>query len=424
MAETQERDTIFFNTVNNNQDDALEFESRKREVPEYIQNILDNIGKNDVPSEDKPQNSSHLLVSHEEEMKPINGNGNGKNGNGINIVSDDFLKFKEETKKIVNDTQLEKKGNGSSIDSKIKEQESFEENFLIIENVPLEERTPELISEISKDYRYVFAQNVKREKPNRPPVDTSYGLYLIDRDNPEKIWSAQDVFQLNENIPSEKININVDGLINDTKNKIDPVLKEKLKKGEAVFYYDPEKTYQIFIDQLKNNPDSYLTILKDKNTGDIQGVTFAYEASLKEIFEKEEWENPLLFAGIEDPRKYRKYEEFEQKVRESLELKSSEPFPEKCRSWNVIFVNSECRKGGTFLDLIQNLIESLPEGKLNIPTFLELDARFPNAQYYFRHSPDSFIDTGYNLGSENDSIFVIPNFNNIKRILNNIRGSH
>ena len=149
----------------------------------------------------------------------------------------------------------------------------------------------ESIKDISDFYRYVF---------------NNMGHYLVYPKTFEFI-SSQQVF----NKPNRWVSIKeMDSL--DLKDfSCHPRTGEK-----AIFWHDPDVTFKLIQNRLKK--DGHVGLLRNNETKFIEGIIFGNKTTLKKQFEAEGWENPFLYANIEVLKHNRNFENFLQKVNQTI----------------------------------------------------------------------------------------------------------
>lgn len=145
-------------------------------------------------------------------------------------------------------------------------------------NIAIEQRSDELIYKLTKKIAEIFAN---------PPFNN----YLVNSKDSSIKLSPKDVFNTHQYLT-------YDELMSYTPTK-DFYFLDKLEVSVEIW----KKKLRI--------KDSDLTLIRCIHTKEIYGGLFSYQGTIETVFKKyEEWENPILYSGIDDKTQYRSYSNF------------------------------------------------------------------------------------------------------------------
>jgi hypothetical protein len=253
----------------------------------------------------------------------------------------------------------------------------LESDGLILEYIPIKQRTEELIRKFSDKFREVFSN---------PP----YGQYLFDPED-NKVTSAQEVFGTEKYVEVEHLdNISLS------------------TKKDLVFCHHPEKTFDIFLEKL-TLPDSFLSVLKDPKDKSIKGATCTYVSDLKSAFcDYEEWNNPYLYSKLGIENSDGNLNEFLIQLRHSFESYFEAEHQKftaetKVMVWNCVFLSPEARRvPGRFQRLMNAAGEEIPKRIYYLPLLAEM---VKNTKSFEIFKVCKLFDTNYALGKDH-SVFA------------------
>ena len=235
---------------------------------------------------------------------------------------------------------------------------TLEKRGLCVESYVAPDIPPQLIKDLADFYRYIFNNN---------------GNYLVFPTSLEFL-SPTEVF---DNTQGETVDLEtMDSL---TEFPLHP------KTGEqAIFWHDPETTLAKIRTKLKQ--DSHVTILRNLETGSIEGLCFGKKTTLRQQFESEGWRNPLYYAGIEKPEHTRDLQNFLNIMRAKMQqyfgqFGNSKIFGDDAvYSWNCLTTSPRFRGIENLLALTSQYFASIPESmKKQLPVISE--ARFQSTCY-------------------------------------------
>ena len=222
-----------------------------------------------------------------------------------------------------------------------------------------------LIDKIADFYRYIFNNN---------------GNYLVFPTTLE-FMSPAEVFEKSE---GEMIKLEtMDSL---TEFPVHPQTGE-----QAIFWHDPDTTLAKI--RTKLNQDSHVTILRDLETGSIEGLSFGHKTTVRQQFEYEGWRNPLYYSGKEMPEHNLKFPNFLNKLREKMHqnidffTRSSISGDSAVYSWNCIITSPKARGIKNLLAITSQFFASIPKSMKNLPVISE--TRFQSTSHGL------FTITGY-----------------------------
>ena len=235
---------------------------------------------------------------------------------------------------------------------------TLEKRGLCVESYVAPDIPSQLIKNIANFYRYIFNNN---------------GNYLVFPTSLEFL-SPTEVF---EKTQGETVDLEtMDSL---TEFPLHPETGEK-----AIFWHDPKTTLAIIRTKLKK--DSHVTILKNIETGSIEGLSFGNKTTLRQQFESEGWRNPLYYAGKEKPEHTRNLQNFLNIMRAKIpqylghfgNSKISGDY--QVYSWNCLTTSPRFRGIENLLALTSQYFASIPESiKEQLPVISE--ARFQSTCY-------------------------------------------
>lgn len=202
--------------------------------------------------------------------------------------------------------------------------------------------TPEMIAELSENYRALFANE--------------YGQYAFYPSElsplpPSHFFGSEDFIGL---------------------QKLDALDLEEYphpETGESpILWHSPEVVKKRFSHLAE---DGQLAIVRDGNHDRIQAFTFGYSSSLSDAFKNEEWGNPVNYSGLSEHPNIENIDTFLEAINESLS-ENPETFS-TCNSisadspvyvWNCFGVMPEARRQGLMKEITSRLSESV---RNNIP---------------------------------------------------------
>lgn len=217
--------------------------------------------------------------------------------------------------------------------------ETKEGKKFTIETVNSEELDEEKLTEMIDFFRFIFN-------------NTFAGQYLVYPSVGQPI-STQEVFgtQPDEFVSLEKL------------DSFDPKTYPKHPEtGEsAVFWHDPKVTIEKFAEKSKQN--AHYAVFRNLETGEIAGIMFGHKCSIKDLFASEEWENPLLYSGVEIPENMRSFEEFLIKLNKNLKKKGLEELNAESEvyGWNCIATHPDVRGLEHLTKLTKTFFEMIPQ---------------------------------------------------------------
>lgn len=197
-----------------------------------------------------------------------------------------------------------------------------------IENIPIEQRDDKLIMQFSRKVAETFA--------NAP-----YNQYMVHESNLSRYISPEEIFGTKEYIPYDQLYSN--------------------HLGDGYFYADnPEVAFKIWKEKLLLK-DSVLILVRTSDSDEIQGGIFTYKSTLEKAFKcYEEWENPLLYAGMKDKKIYRCYEELNKVIDKDFNINNR--IYDVLFIWNLIFLSPDYRDSlKVLIPLIEIFLKYLPD---------------------------------------------------------------
>jgi hypothetical protein len=206
-----------------------------------------------------------------------------------------------------------------------------------IEFIPVEQRDENLIREFVKKQTEIFA--------NAP-----YNQYVMHESNLNRFVSTKEL------------------LGTEMYQSFDQLYSHK---HEAGYIYCDDLQTAIEINSEKFSiPQSTLVIIRKTLTNEILGGIFTYKARLEKAFRNyEEWENPLLYSGINIESKVNDYDQFKTLLQQELPDYNFENHD--VMILNSVFLSPELRN---YYSLIFQLnlysLEHMPEE--HIPVILEM----------------------------------------------------
>jgi hypothetical protein len=203
---------------------------------------------------------------------------------------------------------------------------------VLIENIPIEQRDDKLIMQFSKKVAETFA--------NAP-----YNQYMVHESDLSRYISPEEIFGTKDYIPYDQLFSN--------------------HQGNGYFYADnPEVAFKIWKEKLLLK-DSVLILVRTSDSDEIQGGIFTYKSTLENAFKRyEEWENPLLYAGIQNEEIYRNYEELILALNDDFDINIK--VSNILMVWNLIFLTPIFRNSiKVLIPLVAKLLVHLPDE--NIP---------------------------------------------------------
>ena len=166
---------------------------------------------------------------------------------------------------------------------------------LDIQDISVENRDDKLILDLVKKVFEIFA--------NKP-----HNLYLVNDSDLIRYISPQKIFITDEYVHYDR-------------------LMSFTPTNGNHFCINIGVTFEIFREKLKLD-DSVLTLVRCAETNEICAGFFSYQSTMQKVFKHfEEWENPLLFAGIKKQELYRIYDQFKAEVSLLLNCKINDDTP-------------------------------------------------------------------------------------------------
>lgn len=245
------------------------------------------------------------------------------------------------------------------------------------------ELTDDVIQQFANTFRFIFCN---------PP----YGQYLFYPSEGRPI-SPQEVFQTDE--PYVKLD-RLDGF------DLNSFPRHPETDEQALFWQDPHITLERFQKKLRNN--AQLTLLKQAESGSILGACLGYRASVKEVFESEEWQNPFHYSSHEDKAQFRDFNTFVSSIQAALSVH----YPEIqlaadtiifCQ--NCLFILPELQHSGVIFQMVHHFLANLPEHVLQLPAISEALNRSSIFHLLTRLGAISVPDA---LDHSNNCIMVVP----------------
>jgi len=163
-------------------------------------------------------------------------------------------------------------------------------HLLQVQRLTSADVTPELTKEIADFFRYIFAN--------------AYGQYAFFPSE-GKALTTEEVLGESEGYVSLQ---ELDGLKN---FPLHPETEE-----EAIFWHDPEVTLKRMREKFQKQ--AHLVLLRKQENEQLVGMTFGYEATLKDSFHHEEWHNPHHYSRLETSPFLRDYATFENAINEAM----------------------------------------------------------------------------------------------------------
>jgi hypothetical protein len=148
-----------------------------------------------------------------------------------------------------------------------------------------------LVREVTDFYRYIFAND--------------YLQHYLVYPNQMKTLSPKDIF------PAQHQYTPISSL-----DQLQPLPIDSESHEQAVFWHDPEFTYQSFKKKLTQT--GIIALLRNQE-GSIVGLTFAYIENLENIFHLEGWEDPLYYSGRKTTAKKRDFSPFLNQLNQKIE---------------------------------------------------------------------------------------------------------
>ena len=197
----------------------------------------------------------------------------------------------------------------------------------------------DLVNKVADFYRYIFNNN---------------GNYLVFPSTLE-FMSPAEVFEKSEGEIVELAKM--DSL---TEFPVHP------KTGEqAVFWHDRDTTLSRI--RTKLNQDSHLAILRDLETGSIEGLCFGNRTTVRQQFESEGWKNPLYYTDRYIREHTRELDTLLKKVRATMQEHSAQfgnciiSGDDVIYSWNCLSTSPKARGIENLLALTSQFFASIPE---------------------------------------------------------------
>ncbi len=183
--------------------------------------------------------------------------------------------------------------------------------------------------------------------------------------NPKELEELLEALKAN---PKQLVDLNILDRCNPDKYPKNPGTHES-----AVFWHNPEKVLEIFKEKAKKNAHfaviKRLDIEKEVGSPDTEyaGIMFGRKCTIRELFESEEWENPILYSGIRVPENLRDFDDFLNKLNEKLIANAYEPVNEDSEvyGWNCIATHPDVRGLEHLMRLTTAFFNSIPKKMIN-----------------------------------------------------------
>jgi hypothetical protein len=215
---------------------------------------------------------------------------------------------------------------------------------LYFQSLTSAELTPEMVTEISKVFRFAF--------------NNAFPEFMMCQEcGMQKPATEIFGFQKDDYVPLEVMDS-----LKETPNC--PCCQNPME-----LFHDPQKTRQKLADKFER--DAYLSLIRDETDQSIKGFTFGYESTLPKIFENE-WKYRYVYSASpreSTRRDYNKYLEAAQStMSQALSGETGHPaeITEDSRvfCWNCALVSPDLQKTGVIAPLIQTFFQHLPPDKV------------------------------------------------------------
>lgn len=217
--------------------------------------------------------------------------------------------------------------------------ETGERNKFIVEALSSVELNEQILKEISDFFRFIF--------------NNSYGGQFLTYPSIARPISAHAIFgkDKNEYIPLNKL------------DNFDPsTYPEHPETHEkAIFWHDPEITIKRFTEKSAHN--AHFALMRDIETNEIAGLMFGHKCTVRQVFESEEWQNPLYYSGIENPKQYRDFQNFLIKINNVLRNNGWQEIDSNTEiyGWNCVATRQDARGLENLLRMTKRFFEIIPD---------------------------------------------------------------
>ncbi len=274
----------------------------------------------------------------------------------------------------------------SQIASKVEESTStpkhvFENNEgkkFSVETLTSSELNEQILNEFVDFYKFIFS-------------NTFGGQYLVYPSIGKPI-SPQEVFgtEPKEFVPLEKL------------YNYDPSTypKHHETQEEAVFWHDPEETKKIFLEKAKK--DAHFALIRNLENNDIAGIMFGHKCTIKDLFKTEEWENPILYSGVEMPENMRNFDNFLEKLNKKLQENGYEQLKEDSHvyGWNCIATHPDVRGLEYLMRLTTEFFNTIPQEMID-ELLIVGETQFESRAHFLFTSAQGLEITGVLTESDN-----------------------
>ncbi len=279
----------------------------------------------------------------------------------------------------VEDVTNEAKEKALAVDESL---EVVEKPEFTVDNFSHENITPQAIEEVSKMFYEIFA--------------SEWPEYLVCPDCDPKIdegvrVSAQEFFNM------KKQTVPIDMLTSVTDFPDCPHCNNPLE-----FFYSLDVIRKAF--ESKLSKDGWLSILRDGQTDDPIGFVYAYERSVKEVFDKE-WRDFYPFADLPEHRNpKRSFKTFQEKVNQAATENFAVSLEEdtKILCMNCIAIKRGYRGMNGMYELAKGFAKVIPKDKLQLYLLGEV-MKDKLAYLLYQNAGAAFIEGVYDEKKEKKS---------------------
>lgn len=124
-------------------------------------------------------------------------------------------------------------------------------------------------------------------------------------------------------------------------------------------FHDPQRTFELIKKRLSS--DGYLSLLRDDNSGQVEGISYGYGCLLGEQFESE-WANTYNYMQKRDPRYNRRFDDFIACI-DNVFPKADFSDDTEVFCWNSVAISRRARKAGRLRELIGAFLDAIPPEK-------------------------------------------------------------
>jgi len=216
--------------------------------------------------------------------------------------------------------------------------------------------------------------------------NNKYGSQFLVHPSTKKPISIKEVFSLNPeqiqeifNLEPEKLEKLLKSLESNPKQLVELGILDSCDPKKyprhpetneaAVLWHDPKKVLEIFTEKAKK--DAHFAVIKRLDTenatetsgSEYAGIMFGRKCTIRELFESEEWENPILYSGIRVPENLRDFDDFLLRLNEKLVANDYEPVNEDSEvyGWNCIATHPDVRGLEHLMRLATAFFNSIPK---------------------------------------------------------------